>query len=46
MTHHTPFDCPPGRISAPHLSSHGADQLAEVELPTAPSALFLSRGDA
>jgi|GEM_PF-491315 len=37
---------PVGWISAPHLSSHGADQLAEVEHHTAPSAHFIQRGDA
>lgn len=37
-----PFSRPPvGWVSAPVLPScWGADQLAEVELPTAPSALF------
>ena len=47
MTPTPPFSRRPvGWISAPHLSSHGADQLAEVERPTAPSALFFPRGDA
>ena len=42
MTPFPPFSRPPvGWVSAPVLPScWGADQLAEVELPTAPSALF------
>jgi len=41
MTPFPPFSRPPcGWVSAPAPSSPSADQLAEVELPTAPSALF------
>ncbi|MEP3149943.1 MAG: hypothetical protein ABJO21_07230 [Marinomonas sp.] len=47
MTSFPPFSrLSTGWVSAPASSSPSADQLAEVELPTAPSALFFSRGDA
>lgn len=40
MTHHTPFDCPPGRISAP-ATSLSADQLAGGE-HTVPPCDFIN----